>query len=410
MLCAAILGMFLIVFVVSRHRMKANFRRTLRMIQSTNVDIFEAIQPFEPGDLGRHFSFDDKMMSDEGEERKEPDCPELGELPPRDKPECGATLRLLNFPSALPCELQGQGALPVRVGMFIRVVRTYSDPHGDWCYGIKILDSPLSSGDENHAFHTNSAGWFPTRCVKKAGHNLLRKSRSGTNEVMQLLRPPNSWSDVTDRRKAELMLLEDADLERIEVVSHFNIRTIEVLSVERVQNLSMWQCFMMKQAVVLTRENVSQDVNNNVADGKFVVYPVFHGTTGSVARKIVQQGFNRSFCGKHAVRLGKGVYFARDSGYSCMPKYSTPDEEGTQHVFVCRIVVGHACVGRNGALAPDIRNPDTLELYDTTVDSTSNPRIFVTYNDHQCYPCYLVKFRQRAALAMQVEPEQASHT
>ena len=46
-----------------------------------------------------------------------------------------------------------------------------------------------------------------------------------------------------------------------------------------------------------------------------------HRCSSDLAPKILQQGFNRSFCGKHNTLYGKGVYFARDASYSTYPLY-----------------------------------------------------------------------------------------
>ena len=63
----------------------------------------------------------------------------------------------------------------------------------------------------------------------------------------------------------------------------------------------------------------------------------------------MQQGFNRSFCGKHNTLYGKGVYFARDASYSTYPLYCTPDAKDIQTVFLVRVVAICAqikqCVG-----------------------------------------------------------------
>ena len=48
-----------------------------------------------------------------------------------------------------------------------------------------------------------------------------------------------------------------------------------------------------------------------------------------------------------------------------------------------RVVVGEYCYGRTNALTPDVRDQKTQTLYDSTVDSTSNPSIYVTYHDAQ---------------------------
>merc|ERR1712072_1031261 len=105
---------------------------------------------------------------------------------------------------------------------------------------------------------------------------------------------------------------------------------------------------------------------------------LFHGTADDTVPKITQQGFNRSFCGKNATMFGKGVYFARDASYSSSPKYSAPCENGTQHMFLCRVVVGEYCTGIKDALAPSVRDDHTHTLYDSTVDNTPDPNIYVT--------------------------------
>ena len=48
------------------------------------------------------------------------------------------------------------------------------------------------------------------------------------------------------------------------------------------------------------------------------------GTNVEVVQKLMQQGFNRSFCGKNATVYGKGVYFARDAEYSAHAIYAVP--------------------------------------------------------------------------------------
>lgn len=120
---------------------------------------------------------------------------------------------------------------------------------------------------------------------------------------------------------------------------------------------------------------------------------LFHGTHEDVVQKIVQQGFNRSFCGRNATMYGKGVYFARDAKYSAHTAYSTPNAAGIQNMFLCRVAVGFYCKGTKDALAPDERVPAKNILYDSTVDIMDNPTKYVTYHDAQAYPEYLVKFR-----------------
>ena len=57
-------------------------------------------------------------------------------------------------------------------------------------------------------------------------------------------------------------------------------------------------------------------------------------------------------------------------------------------------MVGEYCLGVQDALVPAVRDATTHAHYDSTVDNLQNPNIFVTYNDAQAYPEYLIKFKQ----------------
>lgn len=174
---------------------------------------------------------------------------------------------------------------------------------------------------------------------------------------------------------------------------------------------AMWQSYAVKKIAVLNRE---KGYDPSSVESKFIRGSnsdwLFHGTNLDVLPKIVQQGFNRSFCGKNATFYGKGVYFARDSAYSVKPHYAIPDSDGHQYMFLTRVVVGAHHEGRKDLLTPDVRYPDDDILYDSTTkgfklgfrdtpwitrdDPPDDPQIFVTYHDAQAYPEYLVKFKQ----------------
>lgn len=106
---------------------------------------------------------------------------------------------------------------------------------------------------------------------------------------------------------------------------------------------------------------------------------LFHGTSSDVATKIAKDGFNRSYCGKHGTVFGKGVYFARDIRYSLQATYSPTDAKGMQHVIAARVLVGNAALGDSTMLEPP-------SGHDSTVNSTTDPSIFVVYKDYQALP------------------------
>merc|ERR1712185_50390 len=138
---------------------------------------------------------------------------------------------------------------------------------------------------------------------------------------------------------------------------------IKVLSVERIQNMSMWQSYAVKRQTVLDREkNELEDLT------RLERVWLFHGTDEDTVPKITSMGFNRSFCfnPKNATLYGKGVYFALDSGYSARQAYAKPNAAGVQHMFLVRVTVGVYCQGKKDVLTPDVRSGHAL--YDSTVN------------------------------------------
>ena len=205
-----------------------------------------------------------------------------------------------------------------------------------------------------------------------------------------LLAPPSSWAPMADPLTALLVEIGNGP-ERSEAVRRFRLtlpHNVRVHSVERVQNLPLWQSYVVKRQSVFMREPATA----STAAARFERAFLFHGTDESTVPKIVHQGFNRSFCGKNATAFGKGVYFARDASYSMSSSYSKPDVHGVQRMFLARVCIGDYCKGERDALTPAVRHGNVL--YDTTVDNMADPSIYVAYNDAQAYPEYLIKFSQ----------------
>ena len=123
---------------------------------------------------------------------------------------------------------------------------------------------------------------------------------------------------------------------------------------------------------------------------------MFHGTHPDVIDKIVENGFNRSFCGKNGTNYGNGVYFATRSRYS--NDFSNADAHGVKHMFVCSVLAGEYQGGRQGQIQPDERIGGSNKLYDSTTDSLDAQRrnMFVVYHDAQAYPHYLIEYRVAA--------------
>lgn len=96
----------------------------------------------------------------------------------------------------------------------------------------------------------------------------------------------------------------------------------------------------------------------------------------------------------HAVTaFGQGVYFARDASYS--NGYAAPGLSNNRHMYLCKVLTGEYTVGSSNMLVPPPKNNQQNKhvLYDSTVNNTSAPTIFVVYTDSQVYASYLITYK-----------------
>ena len=152
--------------------------------------------------------------------------------------------------------------------------------------------------------------------------------------------------------------------------------------------MKLWELFFAMRHSICSPDRSAAEARNYVRNY------LFHGCPSHVVPQIVQQGFNRSFCGANATVYGEGVYFARDASYSTYPLYSKPDAQGIQSCFLVRAVVGEWCKANQNDITPGVRDAANNICYDSTVDDPQNPNIFVLYHDALTYPEYIVRFRQ----------------
>jgi len=336
----------------------------------------------------------------------------------------------------LPAEIQNEPQMVLVKGDVLQISKQRPD---GWGFGTKLHhvdeaaarelvahatgtypgddgEDLVGDGDEANIFA--DTGWFQLDATDLPSAEDLAslQKRVGDTDVLQA--PPN-WDPVVDPTVVQQHKLAKGEPEYDAVVNSFmstlQNRTIKTIKVSRIQNLAMWQSYVVRRQTICYREThaTSEKAKNGDGSGntdvddaaqrealaRFERCWLWHGTNAEVKDKIVQQGFNRSFCGKNATMYGKGVYFARDAAYSSYKTYAVPDAKGFQYILACRVVVGEYCPGKVDALTPDVRDPRTDSLYDSTVgliqqDTMANPSIYVTYHDAQAYPEYLITFKQ----------------
>jgi len=96
-----------------------------------------------------------------------------------------------------------------------------------------------------------------------------------------------------------------------------------------------------------------------------------------------------------ATVYGDGVYFAVNASYSARPTYSPADSNGNRFIFLARVLTGEFTQGSGGIKTPPPKDASksAVDLYDSVVDSMSNPDMYVIFYDAQCYPEYLITFK-----------------
>ncbi|XP_060079962.1 protein mono-ADP-ribosyltransferase PARP12-like [Ylistrum balloti] len=154
-------------------------------------------------------------------------------------------------------------------------------------------------------------------------------------------------------------------------------QSAQILGIDRVENGELWMNFVSKKEKMKLKK---KDPNEK---------QLFHGTNGQYVDAICQQGFDFRFSGKTSgTKYGRGSYFAKSAAYA--DHYSNGGE-----MFLARVLVGQHARGQSSFVRPPPINPkDPFELYDSCVDSDSNPGIFVMFTFDQVYPEYVIKYKK----------------
>ena len=164
-------------------------------------------------------------------------------------------------------------------------------------------------------------GWFPLDQTRQPEGDDLAVLQSQVGDTGELAAPKH-WDQIVDPSVVQLHDLRDGDPERTAVVNSFlstlvppHFPKVRIVRVQRIQNLAMWQSYVVKRQIICYREHNDPSGAGSAEYQKslerFERKWLFHGTNVEVMDKIMQQGFNRSFAGKNATAYGKGVYFGK---------------------------------------------------------------------------------------------------
>uniref|UniRef100_A0A3B5QMA6 Poly [ADP-ribose] polymerase n=1 Tax=Xiphophorus maculatus TaxID=8083 RepID=A0A3B5QMA6_XIPMA len=146
---------------------------------------------------------------------------------------------------------------------------------------------------------------------------------------------------------------------------------IDIISLQQIQNLLHWDKYQSKAEGPLERH-------------------LFHGTRKVASESICLHGFDPRVAGLNGHSHGFGSYFATNALMS--HEYTEANEsDEVGYMFLAKVLVGRVCLGKHYYRRP----PNTkVSLYDACVDNKQSPRMFIVFDNCQCYPYYLIKYKK----------------
>lgn len=235
------------------------------------------------------------------------------------------------------------------------------------------------------------------RSIKRALHSATDFRFICDNPALPV---PSHWERVNTEEPYQLIALCRDTFEYKEVARLYE-RTMSqsIRSIQRVQNLDMWEFFCRKKAQLRKIKRVI-DVEEKM---------LFHGTGHSNIQAICTYNFDWRLTGSHGDVYGKGSYFARDARYSSKFCHSTSkhnfilqrhglappvfqSDPPYKCMFLARVLVGEYTLGHPQYCRPPSKDMSIANFFDSCVDDMMSPKIFVIFDSNQIYPEYLIEF------------------
>ncbi|XP_050970591.1 protein mono-ADP-ribosyltransferase PARP14 [Labeo rohita] len=194
---------------------------------------------------------------------------------------------------------------------------------------------------------------------------------------------PIYWDNMGQSDSLKVIVLDPSSAEYQTVKMGFKTTVKKtVLKIERIQNINLRRLYEGRKIELENKNDPSVGAREKI---------LYHGTSKDSCSSIMKTNFNRNFSGQNATVYGHGTYFAVNASYSAQTMYAVPAADGTQLMFVARVLTGHYAQGQADMRTPPVRvAPD---LYDSVVDDEVNPSMFVVFHDCQAYPEYLITFK-----------------
>ncbi|KAM3590808.1 uncharacterized protein V6R79_016936 [Siganus canaliculatus] len=290
--------------------------------------------------------------------------------------------------ACLQSSLRRQAKIRSQEDLYNRVVWCIMGPNGNWERLPKKANHDLENTDITYGIEdAQGVSWRVD--LQRSEATCPASGRKATLKRLENLSDftlPLYWDNMAAGENMKTFELQSSSPEYKTVKEAFK-RTVKqtVLKIERVQNIRL------RHAYETQKKQIS---NKNRTEGGAFEKALYHGTTQDNCTSIMNTGFNRSFAGQNATHYGQGTYFAVNANYSAQPTYSKPLADGSQLMFVARVLTGIYSQGSAGMKVPPPRsNQQPHDLCDSVVDRMDQPNMFVVFHDDQAYPDYLITFK-----------------
>ncbi|XP_061523567.1 protein mono-ADP-ribosyltransferase TIPARP-like [Phycodurus eques] len=157
---------------------------------------------------------------------------------------------------------------------------------------------------------------------------------------------------------------------------------VDVIVIQQVQNFLHWDKYQRHKVYMQKK---------HVGSGERLERHLFHGTTRKAIDDICHNNFDPRVAGTNGSLLGYGSYFATSASVSHLYTDETPPHQ-LRHMFLAKVLVGKVTKGEPNYRRPPPNGSETC-FYDACVDCVSDPNMFVVFDSCQCYPYYLIKYK-----------------
>ncbi|XP_051911761.1 protein mono-ADP-ribosyltransferase TIPARP-like [Hippocampus zosterae] len=157
---------------------------------------------------------------------------------------------------------------------------------------------------------------------------------------------------------------------------------VEIVAIQQVQNFLHWDKYQRQKAYMQKKHAGSNELLER---------HLFHGTDQDAAGHICRNNFDPRVAGINGKRLGFGCYFATSA--SVAHDYTDEISYSLRHTFLAKVLVGKVTRGHSHYRRPPCCNTGR-GFYDACVDSVDDPKDFAVFDSCQCYPYYLIKYKE----------------